>query len=107
MKIDITGLLMFFDELMPSTDEEQGYYWLKTKRSDGVTIILVFSIYECYVSVIIENASDVGFSRVRMTKCTEVNILDADRKCLEVIHRDGVGRCFLSLLGDSILDYTN
>jgi hypothetical protein len=106
MKTDITELLLFFDELMPMTDEERGVYWLKTLRPDGLIVIFAFSIYEAYVHIIIHNESKIDIASVTMENCSEVRILDAKRKCLEVVHDNGNGRCFVSLIASPILAYT-
>jgi len=105
MKLDITELFIFFDELMPVTDEEQKVYWLKTKRSDGLTITFILSIYEESVSILITNDNGTSISSLDLENCSEIRILDPKRKCLEVLHDRENGRCFLSLFGDSILNY--
>lgn len=103
MKCDITDLLIFFDELMPSTDEEQKVYWLKSKKQDQITIIFIVSVFEESVSIMLENEYDVALASIDIEKCSEVKILDQDKKCLEVLSSNG--RCFLSLLKGSILSY--
>ncbi|HEX4840341.1 MAG TPA: hypothetical protein VFU89_07875 [Rhabdochlamydiaceae bacterium] len=103
MNIDITQLLIIFDELMPATDEEKGVYWFKTLRSDGLIIAFAFSIHEEYVDIIIHNASKVDIASLSLENCTTIKVLDEKRKCLEIQHKNG--RCFLSLLGSPILDY--
>lgn len=105
MKADITELLLIFDELMPPTNEELGIYWLKKIREDGLIITFAFSIYESYVDVIIHNKSRIDIASVSLKKCSEIRILDSNSKCLEVIHSNGNGRCFMSLSGSPILDY--
>jgi hypothetical protein len=105
VKVDITELLIFFDEVMPSTDEEQKVYWFRTTREDQTLIIFVISIFEESVGIIIKNSSGVCFSHLDFENCSEIKVLDQERKCLEVLSSDGHGRCFLSLLGDSILSY--
>jgi len=107
MKIDIEELIVFFDELMPATDKEQGVYWLKTLRSDGLIITFAFSIHEAYVDIIIHNTSKVDIASLSLDNCSEVRVLDEDRKCLEVLHDNGNRRCFLSLLSSPILKYTH
>ena len=107
MKFDITELLIVFDELLiPPTDEEQGVYWFGANRSDGLVVTLSFSIYECYAGLLICNASDVAITRIHMKNCSEIRVLDEKKKCLEISHADGTRRCFLSLLGDLVLEYT-
>jgi hypothetical protein len=103
MNIDTTQLLTFFDELMPTTDEEQGIYWFKTTRSDGLIIVFVFSVHESSVDVIINNTSKIDIASLSLENCSEIKILDEKRKCLEILHEHG--RCFLSLLGSQILEY--
>lgn len=106
MNFDITQLLIVFDELLtPPTDEEQGVFWLRATRPDGLIITLSFSIYEHLSGVLIHN-SDLSISSVRMKNCSEIRVLDEKKKCLEIVHSDGTKRCFLSLLGASILEYT-
>jgi len=106
MKVDITQLLIVFDELLtPPTDEELGVYWFRATREDGLIVTLSFSVYECYASVLIDNHADVAIASVRMQKCSEIRILDEKKKNLEIIHDGQQGRCFLQLTGDSILSY--
>jgi len=102
MKVDITQLLILFDELMPSTNESQKYYWFKTTRKDGITIILIIDIREEKLDVIIKNQS-VDISGIGIKNCEKVQVLDEEKKCLEIISKNG--RLFLSLLSSSILDY--
>jgi len=105
MKIDINELLIFFDELMPASDKEQGIYWLKTLRSDGLIITFAFSIYEEYVDIVIHNTSKIDIASLSLDNCSEIRVLDENRKCLEVLHDNGSRRCFLSLLASPILEY--
>jgi len=106
MKVDVTELLVFFNELMPSSDEEQKIYWFKTTRQDQISIIFIVSLYEGSVGVLIENNKGINIASLDLEKCSEINILDEEKKCLEVLHANNKSRCFLSLLGDSILSYT-
>lgn len=96
MKIDMAELLIFFDELMPATDEEQGIYWFKTARKDGLFITFAFSIYESYVDIIIYNSAKIDIASLSLKNCSEIRILDNQRKCLEILHEKANGRCFLS-----------
>lgn len=106
MKFDITQLLIIFDELLtPPTDEEQGIFWLRATRPDGLIVTLSFSIYERYAGILIHSSSDVAISNVSMENCSEIRVLDEKKKCLEILHADGTRRCFLSLLGDLVLEY--
>ncbi len=102
MKVDITELLIFFDELMPATHEEQKVYWFKTTREDQITIIFILDLREKTVDVIIKNPS-IDIAGIGLKQCSEIKILDQEKKCLEVLHSNG--SCFLALLGTSILDY--
>jgi len=106
MKVDITELLIIFDELLsPPTDKQLGVYWFGKNRSDGLVITLSFSIYERYVGVLVNTKSDTSIAEVNMKNCSEIRILDKEKKCLEIIHEDQKGRCFLHLTGDSIVTY--
>lgn len=105
MNIDITQLCIIFDELMSATDEEQGIYWFRTLRSDGLIITFAFSTYEEYVDIIIHNTSKIDITSLSLEKCSEIRVLDEKRKCLEILHNNRNSRCFLSLLGSSILKY--
>ena len=106
MKVDITQLLVVFDKILtPPTDEEQGVYWFESTRADGLIITLVFSVYECYASVLVGNNSDLAIASVRMNQCSEIRVLNEKKKNLEIIHDRQSGRCFLQLTGDSILSY--
>jgi hypothetical protein len=106
MKFDITKLLIVFDELLtPPTDEEQGVYWFGATRTDGLIVTLSFSIYERNAGVLVCNNSDVAIARIHMKKCSEVRVLDEEKKSVEIIHDCFQGRCFLQLTGDTILIY--
>ncbi len=106
MKFDITELLIVFDEILtPPTNEEQGVYWLRATREDGLIVTLSFSIYECYAGILVCNDSDVAIASIHMNKCSEIRILDKKKKNLEIIHDGQLGRCFLQLTGDNILSY--
>lgn len=106
MKFNLTELLIIFDELLPTTDEEQGVYWLGANRADGLIVTLFFSIYEYNASILICNNSDIAIADVDMRNCSEIRVLDTRKKHLEIIHESSSGRCFLQLVGDSILGYT-
>ena len=102
MNVDITELLIFFDEQTPSTEEEKGYYWFKTIREDGITIIFILDLPEKKVDVIIKN-SLIDIAGIGLKNCYEIKVLDEEKKCLEVLNSNG--RLFLSLLSTSIIDY--
>ena len=107
MKFDITQLLVIFDELLPMTNEEQKIYWFKSFRSDNLYTILALSIYEEKISISIYNTnSEVAIASMRFRDCMEINVLDEKNKQLEIIHKNTIGRCFLSLSNDPILEYT-
>lgn len=97
---------MFFDELMAPTNEERGVYWFKASRSDGFIVTFAFSIHESYVDIIIHTNSKIDIAGVSLKNCSEIRVLDEKRKCLEILHANGTGRCFLALSGTSILDYS-
>ena len=106
MKANITDLLSIFDELDEfATNEELGVYWFRFTRADKLTISLSFSIYECYVDTLVYIRDQVTVSDINMKNCSEIRILDESKKCLEIIHDDNKGRCFLHLTGDSIVTY--
>jgi hypothetical protein len=105
MNADITELLTIFDELMPTTNQEQGIYWFKTFRPDGLIITFAFSVYEMYVDIIVHNISKIDIASLSLENCSDIKILDEKRKCLEILHDNGKSRCFLSLLGSPILEY--
>ena len=76
MKANITDLLIVFDELDEfATNEELGVYWFRFTRSDGLTISLSFSIYECYVDILVYIRDQVTISDVSMKNCSEIRIL--------------------------------
>jgi len=106
MKANITDLLIIFDELDEfATNKELGIYWFRVVRTDGITISLSFSIYECYVDTLVYIKDQVTISDISMKNCSEIRILDEEKKCLEIIHEDQKGRCFLHLTGDNIVTY--
>jgi hypothetical protein len=107
MKVDITELLIVFDELVtPPTNEELGFYWFRTRRADNLIVTFLFSIYENYVDMIVHNISDTAITSVSMKNCSEIRVLDENKKCLEVVHDNSQGRCFLALTSGDILSYT-
>jgi hypothetical protein len=106
MKFNITQLLIIFDELLvPPTNEELGEYWFRAARTDGLIVTLTFSVYENTAGVLIGNGKGTAMANVDMKNCSEIKVLDEKKKCLEIIHENSQGRCFLSLSSDSILDY--
>jgi hypothetical protein len=105
MKVDITQLLIIFDELLtPPTNEELGLYWFRATRADGLKISLSFSVYEDYIDIIVYN-NEIATADIGMKKCSEIRVLDEKKKSLEITHDGSSGRCFLQLTGDSILTY--
>lgn len=105
MKIEINQIMSIFDELLPLTDEERGSYWFKDSRNDGLVITLAISVYESKAAISVYSSSKVAIASVHFKICSEVNVLDEKRKCLEIVHSNGKGRCFISLIGDTILEY--
>lgn len=105
MKVDITQMLIIFDELLPATNEEQGIYWFKILRTDGLSVIIAFSIYEAYVDIFIHINNNVVTVSLSLENCSEIRVLDEQHKCLEILHAEKDGRCFLSLLAASVLEY--
>ncbi len=105
MKVDINELLLFFDELSDLTNEELKMYWFKSKRVDGLVITFVVSLFDSTVDIGINNNSGVNIASLLLKKCSAIKILDEKKKCLEILCNEGMGRCFLSLLGTSILRY--
>ncbi|MCB1115407.1 MAG: hypothetical protein KDK71_02960 [Chlamydiia bacterium] len=106
MKVNITELLTIFDKtLTPPTNEEQGEYWFEATLPNNLTVTLTFSIYECYVSILIGSDADVAITSIRMKNCLEIRLLDIAKKSFEIIHNGQPGRCFLQLTGDTILSY--
>lgn len=105
MKVDIKKISLFFEELMPASDEEQGVYWFKTFRSDGLIIIFAFSIYEAYADIIIQNTSKIDIASFGLENCSEIKILDEIHKHLEVSHINTNKKCLLSILSSPILEY--
>jgi hypothetical protein len=105
MKVDITQMLEFFDALTPLSDETKGIYWFESRIDTGLLLSFVFSLYEDHVSVIIKSTSQKDLTSVSMKNCSAINVLDEKKKCLEVIHENGRGRCFISLLEGTVLAY--
>ena len=94
MKVDITELLIFFDEQAPATEEEKGYYWFRSSYSSSV-VNLIFSLFEetCTISVYVY--AETVTTSLRFNECISINILDQEKKCLEVLSSSG--RCFLAI----------
>ncbi len=98
-------MLSIFDELLPFTDEEQRNYWFKSTREDGLSVTLVASVYEAETIITVYSGPKIAAARVYFKNCSEVNVFDEKRKCFEILHDNGRGRCFVSLIGDTILAY--
>ena len=105
MKVDLTQIFLIFDNFLPQSNEERAVYWFETKREDGLTVNLFFSIYEERADVTVYAKNDIIAASCRFEKCSEIRVLNEKRKCLEILHTTGNGRCFLSLLENSILEY--
>lgn len=107
VQFNLTQLLVVFDQLLPLTDEEQKIYWLQRERADGFSILLCVSAYEDTVDISISYKNEVVVSSVSLKPCFEINVLEENRKSLEVLSgkgNDSLVRCFLSLDGDTILE---
>ena len=105
MKADITQLLIIFDELKELTNKEQEIYWFECKREDGITITLVISVFENKVAVTIKTSPTVVATSLHFVQCSEINVLDEKKKCLEILHDSSSRRCFIALESDHILSY--
>jgi|APFre7841882654_1041346.scaffolds.fasta_scaffold35656_4 hypothetical protein len=107
MKADVNELLIVFDELLiPPTNEEQGVFWFRSVRADGLIVTFSFSIFENYVGILIRNGFDTAIANIHMKNCYEVRVLDENKRQLEIVHENSQSRCFLDLFGDDILNYT-
>lgn len=106
MDVNLTDLLIFFDEQLPISDEEQRYYWFRSVRADGVSVDMSISLYDHHVTVGVDHGQGVGLVTLFMKDCSQIRVLDQQRKCLEIIHEGGGGRCFLALSGSPIVEYT-
>ena len=95
MKVDITELLVFFDELYPSSREEEGFYWFKSTYENKSFVTLSLSIYEEKAAITVYLYGEKVSTTLHFVSCFSVNILDSEKKCLEILHKSG--RCFLSL----------
>jgi hypothetical protein len=107
MKVNITDVLIVFDEMIsPPTDEELGVYWFRRTRADGLILTLTFSIYENYVLILVSNRFDAGIADLDMKNCSEIRVLDEKKKQLEVLHEKFQQRCFISLTEGLVFSYS-
>ncbi len=104
MKVDIFEMLLFFDELLPCSDEEQ--YWFKTTRPDGIFLLFTITVNTESVGVIVHTNPKISVASLALKHCSEIRVLDHKRKCLEVLQKNNKGRCFLSLLEGSLFRYS-
>lgn len=105
MKVDIIELLIVFDELItPPTNEELGVYWFGANRTGSLKITLSFSIYELYVCVLV-HTPELAIASIHMKNCSEIRVLNTEKKCLEFVHDGKPGKCLLQLTGDPLLTY--
>lgn len=105
MEIDLTTLLVIFDEWLSSESEEaKGIYHLSTLREDGLRIQIRCSEPGNRVRVNVSLHPDIEIVDITMNNCRLVRVLDEEKKCLEILHDRG--RCFLALSNDSVIDYS-
>lgn len=102
MKIDITGLLIIFDNLMDCTKEEQGEYWFETIRADSTRIVLHVSLESNKVYISAEYLK-VPIADLTIYNCVEVRVLDEKLKQCEILDKNG--RCFVDLVSGTSFDY--
>lgn len=95
MKVDVTELLIFFDELCSISKEEEGFYWFKSTYGNKYIVTLSLSIYEEKAAITVYMDGESVSTSLHFKSCFSVNILDQKRRCLEILHKNG--RCFLSL----------
>jgi hypothetical protein len=107
MKVDLIQIYTIFDEIIEGvTNEELGVYWLRTTRPDSLVITLAFSTYEDTADVHVYIKEGTAIADISMEKCSEIRILDTEKKQLEIIHNHEGNRCFIDLHGDCILRYS-
>ena len=107
MEIDISDMLIIFDELLPLTDEEQKMYWFKFSRPDQITITFIISEFERNVNIIVRCNPSIVCTSIKLTHCRTIRVLEIENKTLEVIggKEDYNNRCLISLLGDTIVAF--
>ncbi|MDP1835034.1 MAG: hypothetical protein Q8K75_03805 [Chlamydiales bacterium] len=107
MKINITQLLSVFDELLPLSDEEQAIYWFKFSRKDDLYITLLVSVYENTANISVYNNpnANIAIASFHISNCLSIEVLDEQKKCIEILSGKNEGRCFVALLADTILEY--
>jgi hypothetical protein len=107
MKFDLLQLLYVFDEELPLSDEEQGFYWFKYTREDKGTIQLNFSIFESKYGLILRSSEDIAIASVMLQDCEAINVLDEKNRQLEIVSAYTHGwklRCFLDFEGENVME---
>ena len=107
---DLADLLTYFDELLPTSDEERGIYWFKATRPDGVTVVLCFSAYELTASIIVRSGSGAACAYVELSQCTSIQLLSPEKSCVEIISGASTSpgtRCLICLAAETVLHITN
>jgi len=103
MNADITELLIFFDEMDSSSDEEQGFYCFKSTYKNKAIVKLRISLFEETSTISVYVDGEEITTSIRFNYCLSINILDQEKKCIELLHKNG--RCFLSLNEGINLEY--
>lgn len=107
MKINITDLLIIFDELLiPPTNEEQGIYWFRKSRNDHLIITLSCYLYENNANILICKNLNTAIASISMKNCSEIRVLDEGKTQFEIVHDNLQSRCFIDLSSNDILSYT-
>jgi hypothetical protein len=103
IRYDLTDLIGVLGLPTPSSDEDLKNYWFQYERSDGLSVVIDFSVYRRRAAVIVQFDDQHVVSSVRLWSCSSVRVLDSERKILELLNDDGPVRCVVALEGSGVL----
>jgi hypothetical protein len=107
MNFDLTDLLILFDELDHSSEEELGYFWLKYSKENEFKISLIISKPEAKAILSVETMISNCSASLCLNNCNKIRVLDFEKKCLEIWHDLESSRCFLSFSNEVLMEYEN
>lgn len=100
MKINERDLNRYFDI---KEGQKENHY--SATRADGLT--LEFSVEQDTqsVSIRVTDKDQETVSLLQMSDCAEIRVLDPNNKKMEVMQKNGKGRCVVSLLDSHVFKY--
>jgi len=106
MKVNISDLESALGPVTDDTLEEMGMYSFQSVRQDGYVIFVSIRTHDERLSVSILNSSDHGVAAYTINHCSEIRLIDRDKKLLEVLHEDGKAKGLLNVFERPFFTYS-